>query len=47
MKSQPLQEKIETTCRTLKVNMEPDEMYLWVLREMIDEVDKQLSIVLE
>lgn len=27
--------------------MGPDEMYLWVLRELTDEVDKLLSIIIE
>lgn len=27
--------------------MGPDEMYLWVLRELTDEVDKLLSIISE
>lgn len=27
--------------------MGPDEMYLWVLRELTDEVDKLLSVIIE
>ncbi|KFP45239.1 hypothetical protein N324_06164, partial [Chlamydotis macqueenii] len=43
------EEQVQDHLRNLKVHksMGPDEMHLWVLRELVDEVTKLLSIMFE